>query len=108
MENMISSRTKNALAGRTGCGNGTRNQYIDGAILQSVQNIERRLSPELPRNFEVANHLDLDLSGSNRYLADREVYSFLQTIRDAGERSAPHRLTCLGSPAVASSTARQT
>lgn len=59
-----------------------------GAILQSVQNIERRLSPDLPKNIEVAKQLGMDLGNINKYLTDREIHTFINTIKNAGERSA--------------------
>lgn len=59
-----------------------------GAILHNVQNIRRRLSPELPRNQEQAAELDIDLSSVNRYLESREVPQLLDGIQQAGARAA--------------------
>ena len=59
-----------------------------GAILHNVQNIRRRLSPELPRNQEQAEELDIDLATVNRYLESREVPQLLDGIQQAGARAA--------------------
>ncbi|WP_447738694.1 sensor histidine kinase [Pseudomonas laurentiana] len=59
-----------------------------GAILHNVQNIRRRLSPDLPRNQEQAEELDIDLPTVNRYLESREVPQLLDGIQQAGARAA--------------------
>ncbi|MEN4829304.1 ATP-binding protein [Pseudomonas sp. P39-UII1] len=59
-----------------------------GAILHNVQNIRRRLSPELPRNQEQASELGIDLPMVNRYLESREVPQLLNGIQQAGARAA--------------------
>lgn len=59
-----------------------------GAILHNVQNIRRRLSPELPRNQEQASELGIDLPSVNRYLEHREVPQLLDGIQQAGARAA--------------------
>lgn len=59
-----------------------------GAILHNVQNIRRRLSPELPRNQQQAAELGLDLMTINRYLETREVPQLLDGIQQAGARAA--------------------
>ncbi|HKS12890.1 MAG TPA: ATP-binding protein [Pseudomonas sp.] len=59
-----------------------------GAILHNVQNIRRRLSPELPRNQQQAGELGLDLMTINRYLESREVPQLLDGIQQAGARAA--------------------
>ncbi|MCV9921085.1 ATP-binding protein [Pseudomonas sp. BT-42-2] len=59
-----------------------------GAILHNVQNIRRRLSPELPRNQEQAEELGIDLPVVNRYLESREVPQLLDGIQQAGARAA--------------------
>jgi PAS domain S-box-containing protein len=59
-----------------------------GAILQSTQNIIRRLSPELPINAEVAQACGGSLSMIRRYLERRQILKFIDGIRQSGERAA--------------------
>jgi len=59
-----------------------------GAILQHVQNISRRLSPDLERNRQTAAELGLDLQLLQTYLQRRDIDKFLRDIKAAGERSA--------------------
>ncbi len=59
-----------------------------GAILQGVQNIQRRLSPGLDKNREAAASAGIDLDRLNGYLEARRVLRFLEGIRDAGRRAA--------------------
>ncbi|MBM7061631.1 PAS domain-containing protein [Pseudomonas sp. UL073] len=59
-----------------------------GAILHNVQNIRRRLSPELEKNLEQAALTGIDLERVNRYLAGREVPQLLDGIQQAGSRAA--------------------
>ncbi|CAG8867594.1 Sensor histidine kinase RcsC [Pseudomonas fluorescens] len=59
-----------------------------GAILHNVQNIRRRLSPDLPKNLEVAEQAGIELATVNRYLQIREVPQLLDGIQQAGARAA--------------------
>ncbi|PSS56621.1 ATP-binding protein [Pseudomonas sp. BBP2017] len=59
-----------------------------GAILHNVQNIRRRLSPDLAKNQEQAGELGIDLPTVNRYLESREVPQLLDGIQQAGARAA--------------------
>ncbi|PQZ88093.1 MULTISPECIES: ATP-binding protein [Pseudomonas] len=59
-----------------------------GAILHNVQNIRRRLSPELPKNLEHAEMAGIELETVNRYLQGREVPQLLDGIQQAGARAA--------------------
>ncbi|WP_223490778.1 HAMP domain-containing sensor histidine kinase [Pseudomonas sp. A-RE-19] len=59
-----------------------------GAILHNVQNIRRRLSPELPKNLEQAEQLGIKLETVNQYLQAREVPKLLDGIQQAGARAA--------------------
>jgi PAS domain S-box-containing protein len=59
-----------------------------GAILHNVQNIRRRLSPELPKNLEQAEHVGVELETVNQYLQAREVPQLLDGIQQAGARAA--------------------
>ncbi len=59
-----------------------------GAILHSTQNIRRRLSPELPRNAELAYRCGTNLNIIRDYLEQQNIMQFLENIQDAGERAA--------------------
>lgn len=59
-----------------------------GAILHNVQNIRRRLSPELARNQEQAEESGVSLEAVRDYLAKREVPQLLDGIQQAGTRAA--------------------
>ncbi|MCF7201904.1 sensor histidine kinase [Pseudomonas oligotrophica] len=59
-----------------------------GAILHNVQNIRRRLSPELERNREAAEETGVQLEAVNRYLQRREIPQMLDGIQHAGSRAA--------------------
>jgi len=58
-----------------------------GTILQSIQNIKRRVSNELNKNISTANELGISLEDINTYLKAREIYNFIDDIKDAGERA---------------------
>ncbi|MEB0038969.1 MULTISPECIES: ATP-binding protein [unclassified Pseudomonas] len=59
-----------------------------GAILHNVQNIRRRLSPDLPKNVEQAEQAGIKLESVNHYLLSREVPQLLDGIQQAGARAA--------------------
>ncbi len=59
-----------------------------GAILQSTQNIKRRLSLDLPRNRKIAEELNLDLMALQEYLSRQRIIDFLGGILKSGERAA--------------------
>lgn len=59
-----------------------------GAILHNVQNIRRRLSPELEKNREQAEAAGIRLEAVNQYLEAREVPKLLDGIHQAGSRAA--------------------
>ncbi|MET0081799.1 MAG: ATP-binding protein [Sedimenticola sp.] len=59
-----------------------------GGILHGIQNIERRLSPDLPKNREIAEAMGLELDAVWQYLEQREIGHFLQGITESGERAA--------------------
>jgi PAS domain S-box-containing protein len=59
-----------------------------GGILQSLQNILRRLSPDLPANVAAASACGTDLSTVRCYLEARDILKFLDSIRISGERAS--------------------
>ncbi|EAR09488.1 sensor histidine kinase [Reinekea blandensis] len=58
------------------------------AIIQNVQNIQRRLDPELSANIEVAQRHQVDLHQMQAYMKDRRILSFLNHISESGVRSS--------------------
>ncbi|MGL4316855.1 MAG: ATP-binding protein [Pseudomonas sp.] len=59
-----------------------------GAILHNVQNIRRRLSPELAKNQEQAVEVGIALDDVSAYLEAREIPQLLDGIQQAGSRAA--------------------
>lgn len=59
-----------------------------GAIMQTTQNIQRRLSDELERNQKVASECDIDLKHLKQYLQKQRIEEFLTAIVTSGERAA--------------------
>lgn len=58
------------------------------AILHGIQNIYRRTSPELQQNHVIAQRIGIKVEDVHAYLEAREIFSFLDSIREAGDRSA--------------------
>ncbi len=52
-------------------------------VLQSVQNLQRRLDPELPANAMVAKECNADLHAMHCYLERRNILRVVSSIRDA-------------------------
>lgn len=59
-----------------------------GAILQNAQNIERRISPDLPANREAARAAGISLDDVHAYLELRGILGFISHIRVAGSRAS--------------------
>ncbi len=57
-------------------------------MLQSAQNILRRVDPDLPRNREVAAECGTDLQHIGCYLEKRGITRFIEGIRLSGERAS--------------------
>jgi PAS domain S-box-containing protein len=57
-------------------------------ILQSLQNIQIRLSPAHPRNLETARLLGIDLTALDTYLENRGITQSLEAIKAAGIKAA--------------------
>lgn len=59
-----------------------------GIISQAAQNIERRLSPDLPANQKAAAEIGLPVDRMQGYLERREIPVFIRDIREASSRAA--------------------
>ncbi len=58
------------------------------AIIQNVQNIQRRIDPNLSVNLDLAKKNNLDLHSLNSYLKERKILSFLKNISQSGLRAS--------------------
>jgi|GEM_PF-5040041 len=58
-----------------------------GGILQGLQNVQRRLSPEIEKNVELAQELGFDLEKVQTYLKERGIARFIDGIADSGMRA---------------------
>ncbi len=59
-----------------------------GAIIHTIQNIKRRLNPELKRNIDIANSINTDMKQVCNYIESRGIFTFLDNINQAGERAS--------------------
>ncbi|MFK4765411.1 PAS domain S-box protein [Desulfobaculum sp. SPO524] len=59
-----------------------------GAILQGVQNIQRRLSTELPASVKAAQDVGCEIDAIRAFMEQRKILRFLDGIRESGERAA--------------------
>lgn len=59
-----------------------------GIITQAVQNLERRMSPELPVNRKAAEAAGVSLGRMQAYLQEREIPQFIGDIREAAARTS--------------------
>jgi PAS domain S-box-containing protein len=59
-----------------------------GIILQSIDNFERRTSPDHPANRPAAAQAGVDLDALARYMDQRGLARYIASIREAAERAA--------------------
>lgn len=59
-----------------------------GAIVQTVQNIKRRLNPAIQKNIDSAESMNSNMESISSYMEDRKIFNFLENISQAGERAS--------------------
>jgi PAS domain S-box-containing protein len=59
-----------------------------GAIMQTTQNIKRRLSDKLDRSQALCEELSIDLDSLQTYLKEQRIIDFLDSILISGQRAA--------------------
>jgi signal transduction histidine kinase len=59
-----------------------------GAVVQTAQNIKRRLDPNFKKNISVAIDLNTNMATINAYMKQRDILTFLDNVSTAGERAA--------------------
>lgn len=87
-ENMLIQRDKMASMGELAAGMAHDINSPLSAILQSVQTVERRLSPALDINQDLAQETGVDLKALASYMDKREINTLLAGVHEAGHRTS--------------------
>lgn len=88
MEEAMLHSEKMASVGRLAAGMAHELNNPLGGILQSLQNVRRRISLDLPANTHAAEEHGCSVEAVRQYLTDRQVFDFLDAIEDSGHRAA--------------------
>ena len=88
MENLLVQNEKMTTLGMLAAGMAHEINNPLSGILQSVQNITRRLDPKNEKNIAIAKEHGIAIQGVNQYLEARDINKFLQGIRELGEHAA--------------------
>ena len=88
MESMMIQNEKMMSLGELAAGMAHEINNPLSAIVNSIQNIYRRTSNELPKNLEIARKHDTTIEQVHDYLEEREIFKFLEGMRKAGDISA--------------------
>ena len=59
-----------------------------GAIMQSAQNLDRRLMGDIPANTKAAHKTGTDLDSVRKYATERGIPVMIETIMESGKRAA--------------------
>lgn len=88
MEGMMIQNEKLRSLGELAAGMAHEINNPLAAILQSLQNVQRRLNPNNVTNQKIAETYELDLKIVDKYLNQREIPHFLNGMETAGRRAA--------------------
>ncbi|MEJ1296139.1 MAG: PAS domain S-box protein [Candidatus Sedimenticola sp. (ex Thyasira tokunagai)] len=87
MEDMMVQTEKMLSVGGLAAGMAHEINNPLGGMMQGLQNIRRRLSPELNKNVQIATELGIDINSLQHYLEKREIFSFMDGISRSGKRA---------------------
>jgi PAS domain S-box-containing protein len=88
MEQIIIQSEKMSTVGGLAAGMAHEINNPLGIILQAVQIIVQRLSPDLSKNLAVANAHEVDLHSLQAYLDERDIMRYLEEIKLSGLRAS--------------------
>lgn len=88
LENMMIQNEKMLSLGELAAGMAHEINNPLSAIMQGVQNIQRRIADELPANHQAAANLATNMETIDAYLQQRGVHRFLSMVQGAGQRAA--------------------
>ncbi len=86
-ESMVQTEKMMSLGGMAAGMAHEINNPLSG-ILQSTQNIVRRLKPDFHKNIDVARKCGVDLNRVYDYVNNREILKFIDHIRESGIRAS--------------------
>ena len=88
MEDMMVQTEKMVSVGGLAAGMAHEINNPLSGMLQSAQNILRRISPDIPANLQAAADCGVTLEGVRNYLDQRGIIRFIEGIRESGERAS--------------------
>ncbi|MES9955954.1 MAG: ATP-binding protein [Sedimenticola sp.] len=87
MEDMMVQTEKMLSVGGLAAGMAHEINNPLGGMVQGLQNIRRRLSPELEKNKQCASEFGIDLNQLQHYLEKREIFRFMESMSQSGDRA---------------------
>lgn len=88
MQELLSQTEKMMSVGGLAAGMAHEINNPLGGMLQGIQNIQRRFSPDIKANVETAENLGVDLEQIHAYMEQRQIKHFMDEMAQAGKRAS--------------------